>query len=232
MSTTEEVLFRTPQDALIYAFSYSMQTRDRSGADRLAAPSPRTGKGLSGNDGAGQAGMIRRELEQLTDVERAVLIARFAPRAWPCTCGHACCSGYTPNPEYQEAITLLTQKAMSALAGRLVHYQLRRGLIEKAAGMKVELKTLALKCEVSEKTAGEHWQVVKLWFQGQPKRKAKPSKRRRAAAGVATADTADEAHLHDETIAVPAVETAVDGIESMARKRADDLLSGLPFIRA
>ncbi|WP_069267407.1 hypothetical protein [Paraburkholderia nodosa] len=231
MSETNEVLFRTPQDALVFAFNYSMQTRDRSAVDRLASPSPRTGKGLSGNDGAGQAGMIRRELQQLTELERAVLVARFAPKAWPCTCGHACCSGYTPNPEYQAAISLLTEKVMSALAGRLVHYQLRRGLIEKAAGRKVEVKALAIKCEVSEKTAGEHWQLIKLWFQGQPKRKAKPSKRKRAAAGDATADVADEAHLHDDALALPVVETAVDGVESKARKRADELLSGLPFIR-
>ena len=231
MSETNEVLFRTPQDALVFAFNYSMQTRDRSAVDRLAAPSPRTGKGLSGNDGAGQAGMIRRELQQLTELERAVLVARFAPKAWPCTCGHACCSGYTPNPEYQAAISLLTEKVMPALAGRLVHYQLRRGLIEKAAGRKVEIKALASRCEISEKTAGEHWQIIKLWFQGQPKRKAKPSKRKRAAAGDATADVADEAHLHDEAIALPSVESAVDGVESKARKRADELLSGLSFIR-
>lgn len=232
MTETTETLFRTPQDALIFAFNYSIQTRDRSAVDRLAAPSPRSGKGLNGIDGAAQAGMIRRELEQLTDIERAVLVARFAPRALPCTCGHPCCAGYAPNPEYQAAISLLTEKVLPALAGRVVHYQLRRGLIEKAAGVKVEIKTLALKCEISEKTAGEHWQIIKLWFQGQPKRKAKPSKRKRAAAGDATADVADEAHLHDETTAAPEVETAVDGVESRARKRADELLSGLPFIRA
>jgi hypothetical protein len=231
MSDTENRLFDTPQDALIFAFNYSMQRSDRSAADRMAAPSPRTGKGLSGNDGAGQAGMIRRELEQLSDIDRAVLVARFAPRSWPCTCGHACCSGYTPNPEYQAAISLLAEKVMPSLAGRLVHYQLRRGLIEKAAGVKVEVKSLALKCEVSEKTAGEHWQVIKVWFQGQPKRKAKPAKRRRAAAGAGVVDVADEAHLHDESLAAPSVESAIDGIESMARKRADELLSGLSFIR-
>ncbi|BCF88687.1 hypothetical protein [Paraburkholderia largidicola] len=232
MTETVETLFRTPQDALIFAFNYSMQRADRSLVDRMASPSPRTGKGLSGNDGAGQAGMIRRELEQLTDIERAVLVARFAPRSWPCACGRSCCSGYTPNPEYQQAISLLTQAAMSVLAGRIVHYQLRRGLVEKAAGMKVEIKALALKCEVSEKTADAHWQVIKLWFQGRSKPKVKPSKRKRAAAGEATADVADEAHLHDETIEQPDLASSVDGLESKARKRADEMLSTLPFIES
>lgn len=232
MTDTTEILFRTPQDALIFAYNYSMQRADRSLVDRMAAPGLRTGKGLTGNDGAAQAGMIRRELEQLSDIERAVLVARFAPQAWPCACGRACCSGYTPNPEYQEAISRLTQAAMSVLAGRIVHYQLRRGLIEKAAGKKVEIKALALKCEISEKTAEAHWQVIKLWFLGKSKPKAKPSKRRRAAAGEGTADVADEAHLHDDATEAPEVASAVDGIESKARKRADDLLSGLSFIHA
>lgn len=230
MTETVETLFRTPQDALIFAFNYSMQRADRTLVDRMAAPAARTGKGLSGNDGAGQAGMIRRELEQLSDIERAVLVARFAPRSWPCACGRACCSGYTPNPEYQQAISLLTQAAMSVLAGRVVHYQLRRALVEKAAGMKVEITTLAKKCEVNEKTADAHWQIIKVWFQGRSKPKAKPSKRKRAAAGEATADVADEQHLHDETVSQPDVASAVDGLESTARKRADELLSALPFI--
>ncbi|CAG9256217.1 hypothetical protein [Paraburkholderia caribensis] len=232
MTETVETLFRTPQDALIFAFNYSMQRGDRSLVDRMASPAARTGKGLSGNDGAGQAGMIRCELEQLTDIERAVLVARFAPRSWPCACGRACCSGYTPNPEYQQAISLLTQAAMSVLAGRVVHYQLRRALVEKAAGMKVEITTLAKKCEVNEKTADAHWQIIKVWFQGRSKPKAKPSKRKRAAAGDATADVVDEPHLHDEALAQPEVSSALDGLESKARKRADELLSTLPFIGA
>lgn len=53
---------------------------------------------------------------------------------------------------YQQAVSLLTQAAMAVLAGRLVHYQLRRGLVEKATGTRIEIKTLALKCEVCEKT--------------------------------------------------------------------------------
>ncbi|RKE35277.1 hypothetical protein B0G76_1338 [Paraburkholderia sp. BL23I1N1] len=231
MTQTTEKLFRTPQDALIFAFNYSMQRGDRSLTDRMAAPSPRTGKGLSGNDGAAQAGMIRRELEELTDIERAVLVARFAPRSWPCACGRACCSGYTPNPEYLGAISLLTQAAMSALAGRVVHYQLRRGLVEKAAGAKVEIKALALKCEVSEKTAEAHWQLIKLWFQGRAKpKKVKPSKRTRTAAGVGAADVTDEPHLHDEAVEQPDVASSADGLESRARKAADSLLSTLTFI--
>lgn len=228
MIETTEKLFRTPQDALIFAFNYSTQTRDRPAMDRMAAPSPRTGKGLSGNDGAAQAGMIRRELQQLTDIEHAVLVARYAPRSSPCACGRACCCGHTPNPEYQEAIRTLEQAAMSILpSGTIVHYQLRRGLVEKATGIKVEIKALAIKCGVAERTAYAHWELIKHWFLGTAKpKKSKEAKRKRVAAGQGVADIPSESEL------APEVATAVDGIESKARKHADELLSGLGFVRS
>lgn len=228
MTETTEQLFRTPQDAMRYAFSYAMQQQDRPLADRLAAPSARTGKGLHGNDGAGQAGMIRRELAQLSDVDRAVLVALFAPRSYPCACGSACCSRHTPNPEYSAAITLLTEKALSQLSGHLSNYQLRRGLVEKALGTKITIKALATKCEVTEKTADAHWRIIRDWIGGTPKKKSKKvAKRARVAAGIAVADVA-----HTDEDEEAQTRTAVDGIASAARKRADGLLSTLSFIRA
>lgn len=225
IETTEE-LFRTPTAAMVYAFSYAMQQQDRPLADRMAAPSPRTGKGLRGNDGAGQAGMIRRELGQLSDLDRAVLAALFAPKSYPCACGSACCSRHTPNPEYQAAITLLTEKALAQLSGHLSHYHLRRCLVEKALGVKVTIKAVAIKCEVSEKTADAHWRIIRNWLGGTPKKKSrKAAKRARVNAGSAVADVA---HADDDIDAQ--TQTAVDGIASAARKRADDLLSTLSFI--
>ncbi|MBB2981762.1 DNA-binding protein [Paraburkholderia tropica] len=226
MSETTENLFRTPQDALVFAFNYSMQRQDRSLVDRMAAPSPRTGKGLSGNDGAGQAGMIRRELEQLTELDRAVLVARFAPKSWPCACGSACCSGHMANPEYVAAIRTLEQAAMSKLAGHLSLYRLRVRLVEKAMGAKVEINALAKECGVSENTAAAHWKIIREWISGIPKPKVRtPSKRARVVADDAQANVALGEEGADESVL-----TAVDGIESLARKRADDLLSTLHFI--
>lgn len=228
MSDTEQKLFRTPQEALVYAFSYSMQQQDRPLADRLASPAARTGKGLHGNDGAAQAGMIRRDLEQLSDIDRAVLVALFAPRSYPCACGSACCSHHRANPEYSAAITLLTEKALAQMAGHLSHYMLRRGLVEKALGTKITIKALAIRCEVSEKTADAHWRIIRDWIGGSPKKKAKKAaKRARVAAGPAVADVAQ---VDDDESAQ--THTAVDGIASAARKRADGLLSALSFISA
>ncbi|MFT0167499.1 hypothetical protein ACLKMY_00525 [Paraburkholderia mimosarum] len=255
MSETPEKLFRTPQDALVFAFNYSMHGQGRPLMDRLAAPSLRTGKGLSGNDGAGQAGMVRRfidgadsveylrglwewahanytkteieqleaaderglifleeqrrcnsvyiELEQLTIVERAVIVARFAPKSFRCNCKRACCSGYTPNPEWQDAIRDLTHAALTPLSGHLSHHLVRRKLIEQVFDVKVKLEQLAEKASVSKNTVTAHRKIIKLWLSGRP---AIPAKGDREA------------------------QPAVEGIESTARKKIDNLLSSASFV--
>ena len=219
MIDSPQMLFRTPQDAYIFAFNYSMQQQGRPLADRMASPAVRTGKGLSGNDGAGQAGMVRRELAVMEEVQLAVLIARFAPRAMPCACRNPCCSGFKPNPEWEDAIRVLEQCALQQLAGHLSKYRLRRRLVEKGVGMKIEIKSLAKECGVSEKTVSAHWKIIKTWMHGQKAQHgtARISRDRSERADVAGDDGAE---------ALP----AIDGIESLARKRADNLLSTLPFV--
>jgi hypothetical protein len=250
-----EKLFRTPEEALRFAFNYSMQQQGRPLADRLASPGSRNGKGLAGTAGAGQAGMVRKfidgasrieyiqslwdwaratfnakeiakieaadmagivfleetrrvaavetELEQLTTVERAAIIARFAPRSFPCSCGRSCCSGYTPNPEWEAAIRELTQAALVPLAGHLSHYLVRRKLVEEVFGVKVKLELLAEKASVNKNTVTAHRKIIRVWLSGQ---KAQPQK------GVREA------------------QPAVDGVESAARKKIDTLLTGLDFV--
>lgn len=203
MTTNESKLFRTPQDALIFAFNYSLQQQGRPLADRLAAPAGRIGKGLCGIDGAAQAGMIRREMEELNELERAALIARFAPRSMPCSCRNSCCSGHKINPEWDAAIRILEQGALGVLNGRISHHRLRRKIVEQYFGVKVVLNDLANQCGVHVNTAAEHRKIIRLWLGGQRMQQGKR--------GVAIAP-------------------AVDGIESSARKRADNLLSGLDFV--
>lgn len=203
MMETVEKLFRTPQAALVFAFNYSMQQQGRPLMDRLASPAARTGKGLSGVDGAAQAGMIRRELLQLPEVEVAALVARFAPRQMPCNCRSSCCAGYRVNPEWDEAIRVLEQGAQTVLSGHLSHWRLRRKLVEQVFGVKVVLKDLAEQCGVRPNTASEHRRIIKRWISGEKARHGK--------GGV-------------EAVA------AVDGIESSARKKVDTLLSTLGFV--
>ena len=86
-------LFRSTQDALLFAFRHAGQAYDRPLMLRMADASRGSGAGLAGLDGAAQAGMIRAEVAALGRLHEAVLVARFADRAIPCQCKAACCSG-------------------------------------------------------------------------------------------------------------------------------------------
>lgn len=254
-TTANEKLFRSAEEAVRFSFHYSMRQQGRPLSDRLASPSGRTGKGLSGNDGAAQAGMLRRfidgsgtgeylqrlwawaktvftneeiehleaadragiifieearrahaieqELDSLTTVERAVIVARFAPRSFPCDCARACCAGYTPNPEWQKAISDITQAALTPLAGHLTHHLVRRKLVEEVFGVKVKLEWLAEAASVNKNTITAHRKVIRVWLSGQ---KAQPAKGKREA--------------------LPAIE----GVEAAARVKLDKQLSYLDFI--
>ena len=217
MTEAQEMLFRTPQEAIVFAYHYSMQQQGRPLADRLAAPGARMSKGLSGNDGAGQAGMILAELHGLASLERAALVARYAPRSIPCSCKSACCSGHMPNPTWRDAILELEQHSQTLLAGHAPNYWLRRRLIEKAVGLKVELKSLAKESGVSEKTAAAHWRIIKEWMSG---RAAQHTISRTDRSRTREADTDSGTH------SAP----AIDGLLSSARRNADNILSALDFI--
>lgn len=239
MTEPTTILFRTPQAALVFAFNYSMQQQGRPLADRMASPAARTGKGLSGVDGAAQAGMIRRvmgglnqadtsplsrwidiqataidedtrrwsliawEMEQLTEFERAALIARFAPHSMACSCKRSCCAGYTLNPEWDAAIRVLEQGALTVLSGHFSHYLLRRKIVEKIFGEKVVLERIAEQCGAHKNTATAHGKIIKLWISGQKAQHAKGDR--------------------EPT-------PAIDGIESSARKKIDTALTTLGFV--
>ncbi|KVS54342.1 hypothetical protein WK40_31745 [Burkholderia cepacia] len=82
----------------------------------------------------------------------------------------------------------------------------------------MELKTLALECEVSENTAAAHWKIIREWMQGVSGRRNGKVKRERSEH--ADVDASD-----------PHIETR-DGLLSRARKHSDSILSHLPFIGA
>ncbi len=67
-----------------------------------------SGKGLSGTDGAAQAGMTRLKDSQPGRLEEAVLIARFASSYVLCDGVKSCCTGRKPNDEWTHAIAVLS----------------------------------------------------------------------------------------------------------------------------
>lgn len=163
-----EPLFRSAHAALVFALNYSMQQYDRPLMNRVAAgPAKGEGKGLSGLDGAAQAGMIRAELARLAPLHQAVLVASIAPQQVPCECRAACCGGWKTNLEWSDAISeLTTAAAAAALAGCVSNGRLRSALIQRLLGAKATLSDLAARHNVDEKTAGAHSAKLKRWLFG------------------------------------------------------------------
>ena len=153
-----EPLFRSAHEALVFALNYSGQAYDRPLMNRMAdEPHRSSGKGLVGLDGAAQAGMIRAELSMLAPVLQAALIARCGPQSTPCACKHACCSGQKPNPEWNEAIAVLSSYSLSVLSGRVSNGKLRRGIVAKHFGAAIGgIGKLADVCNVNRDTASDH----------------------------------------------------------------------------
>ena len=151
-----EALFSSAHSALVFTFNFSMGYYDRPAMNKMAAPAFGTGKGLSGLDGAAQAGFIRAELQSMGLLTEAFLTARIAPRSTVCECRHACCSGHTPNREWVDAIDILSRHALSKLSGCLSHGQLRKAIVQRYFGVDIGLSEAADKCGVNKNTATDH----------------------------------------------------------------------------
>nr|WP_313036804.1 hypothetical protein [Achromobacter ruhlandii] len=168
-----EPLFKSAHAALVFALNYSMQQYDRPLLNRIASGeltagmAPGGGKGLSGLDGAGQAGMIRNELAQLSPIQQAALVASIAPQQLPCGCKVSCCSGWKVNQEWADALRDLTEAAAAgALSGCLSNGRLRSMLIQRLFGAKVTLSRLAEDHKVDERTVSAHHAKLKRWLFG------------------------------------------------------------------
>ncbi|MGO4304209.1 DNA-binding protein [Cupriavidus sp. RAF12] len=169
-----EILFTSADSALRFAFSYSTQQYSPTPMARaMRGGNVGTGKGLVGVDGAGQAGMVRCELKDFSDLHLALLVAQFAPSELPCDCTRACCSGNRPNVEWADAISYLTDHTTHLFAGALSHYRLRRTLIERhfgahrdTHGKKLTLERLAEQCEIHRQTVSTHHQKLMTYLRG------------------------------------------------------------------
>ncbi|MDR6384950.1 DNA-binding protein [Paraburkholderia caribensis] len=150
------VVFDSTEAALRFALRFVSQQHSSSELAGLRGPS-RIGKGLSGVDGAAQAGMIRAELDKLTPLQRALIVGRYALPDMVCTCGRACCCGRMPNPEWSEAISLLARAMTPLFAGRSTYFRLRQRLIGNALlGARMTDSSLALGYGVHRQTVAEH----------------------------------------------------------------------------
>lgn len=171
---SDEALFKSAADALRFAFHFSHQQYDRPLINRMADKHlGGDGKGLSGNDGAGQAGMIRRELSTLSNLHLAILTARFAPQFFPCSCARPCCSGKAINFEWREATRAVAAHACESLQGGAGKFRLRHELVLRYYGTKDTLTDIADRCGIRRQAASDHNSLIVTWLRGSQAKKGK-----------------------------------------------------------
>lgn len=158
-----EPLFKSAHAALTFAYNFSESSLDRPLMNRMADKYKATGKGLAGLDGAAQAGMILRELRDLSRLDQMILIAKFGKRIGECPC----CGGEVPNATWLAAVREISDAAASAaLSGHVTMRVLRDGIVARYFGQKVHLQALAKKAGVHPDTATKQNGQVVLWLRG------------------------------------------------------------------
>lgn len=173
-----EPTFASTHAALAFAFNFSSEQYAPSIIGRLLMGQPiGSGSGLSGLDGAAQAGMVLAEVthlghqpdgtedRQLSAMRAHLLAARYAQRLMPCACRQLCCRGTKPAPAWEVAVRWLAEHAIEAVPSAPKQYVLRHGLVRRFFGDReatfVELARLA---KVNRDTAAEHNNTLSAWL--------------------------------------------------------------------
>ena len=171
---TNDPLFTKTEAALTFAFHHSAQVYNRPTMNRIAAPALGSGLWLTALDAAGQAGIIRRQVYELGKVAEAILLARFAPPALPCSCKSSCCSGHRRNKEWTDAIAFLADMIRrGALAGCVANGGMRLDYLATyfSGNGKVDFSAMAVKYSSHEQTVRAHYRRVHDYFAGSKAKK-------------------------------------------------------------
>lgn len=164
----EEPLFRSVKGALMFSLNYSHGQLKKPFLVQLMGGG-RSGRGLGGLDGAGQAGMIQVELDRLkTTVAKAVLVAKFSNPSTPCACRSVCCRGWRESPEWAEAINWLTGHVLTlGLGTKGRNYRFRRALVSRYFGVKESFIKMSTECGVERDTAAEQYKKISEYLKQQ-----------------------------------------------------------------
>jgi hypothetical protein len=153
-------LYSSPAAALRDALRHAVE---RGGLSSLAVlhqgvPSAST---LTGTDATAQAARIRRQLERLAPLPRALLVLAYAPQALKCSCGARCCSGSYPNPEWANAMRVALAHIAPLLAGHGPNDRLRGAIVANALTRTKETTvSLAQRCGVDRHTVAAHVGII------------------------------------------------------------------------
>lgn len=160
-----DAVFRSVEAALRFAFG----NRHRGSPDTLARYLKSAMGGAPRFDDeierAAWAGDIRRRADMLPPLSRWLLIAKFAPKAFPCACRRACCSGWRINEEWAEAISEIVSRTPEAVPATLLQRRLCQGVVKRwAGGDRVNIGLLADQCGVHRNTAGKQAKAITAWL--------------------------------------------------------------------
>jgi hypothetical protein len=150
-------LFKNTTEALIFAFRFSSQQYALSPTAKMMKTGiVGSGKGLVSLDGAGQAGMIRGEVDRLTSLQRSCIVARYSLKFEECSC----CGGDKMLGEYDEAVANLSEWALQWITG-MSHRGMRRAIIRAYFEKAVSIKEVAERINVPKSTAYD--QKSRVW---------------------------------------------------------------------
>lgn len=124
------------------------------------------GTGLSGNDGAAQAGVIMSVIRRLGTVSTATLIASCAPASVDCECKRSCCGGKKLFTPWHDAIGVLADA--SVLVPCRAIYPLRLAILVKLYAKKLKLAEIAEQLELDADTVAKHHKTITRWLHGAP----------------------------------------------------------------
>jgi len=149
-------LFKNANDALIFAFRYSSQQYALSPMAKMMKTGPvGGGKGLVSLDGAGQAGLIRGEIDRMPSLRRSCIVARYSVRYEDCPC----CGGEKMLQEYAEAVANLSDWATQWIAGMSVR-GMRHAIIRAYFERGVSIQDVAKRLNVPKSTAYDQKSVI------------------------------------------------------------------------
>lgn len=153
---TEAPLFPSTHAALAFAFSHHERAGKPNLLGKLSSKTLITeGRGLSGIDGAAQAGMILSEVFQLPEAQRSVIVCKFS-RPSPCKC----CGAPQDTTAKKESVELLAQLTLSEMQRERPNLNLRRALVRRHYGERRRLEELARSMGVHQNTIITHGKKV------------------------------------------------------------------------
>lgn len=150
-------LFKSAHQAITFALNFSDSAYDAPTMNRMAQEPGPPGRGLGGLDGAGQAGMILRELSLLRAVQRHILVARLAPRWFNTTGPNARKGEIRVNRVWQDSVAYLVEAAASSCQA---DKPLREALVIKYAGSKWSYVDMAADLGYHRDTVSKHYRSL------------------------------------------------------------------------